>query len=134
MKMSVKLALALVLLGGSVNARFTREKAFIEAVKQGDLEIVKRLFTAVIDTKTFDQALREAARNGDQVIFDIIYPFASERGRTKGADSLRRHSKPSRTSRALRRHARSARLMKAALAKHATCSASCDVDGVCKAA
>lgn len=98
MNNSLKLTFALVLLCGSAGARVS-DTAFIQAVKEGDLELVDRLYSCVTTRETFDKALRAAARNGDGVLFNMLAPKASPRGFRKGLASLKRHTRSARVVR-----------------------------------
>lgn len=96
MNISTKVMLGLVLFAGSAYAKIGRsaeEVAFIEAARDGKMEVIDRLFECVRTTRTYDKALREAARNGNRVLYAKIAPFASHRGRRKAFKSLKRHAR-----------------------------------------
>ncbi len=94
MNTSVKLALGLILLCGSIDARYrpTEEWAFINAARDGKCEIVDRLIASFTSRRTYDKALRAAARKGDLVICCKIAPYASSKGRRKARESFEKHS------------------------------------------
>ncbi len=92
MNNSLKLSLALILFCGSACARVS-DKAFIDAVREGELGMVETLFPSINNYVTFDKALREAARNGDGELFNRLAPYASPRGFRKGLESLKRHNR-----------------------------------------
>lgn len=96
MNVSTKMMLGLLLFSGSLCAKIGRsseEVAFIDAARDGKMEIIDRLFDCVKTQRTYDKALREAARNGNRELFCKIAPRASQRGRRKALKSLKRHGR-----------------------------------------
>lgn len=93
MNTSLKLVLGCMLLVGSAYARVTKDKAFIDAVRYGDKPVIGALFNHINSRKTFDRALRAAARNGDHKLFNQLKRYSSHRGRRKGQKSLDRHTR-----------------------------------------
>jgi hypothetical protein len=73
--------------------RKTPDTTFIHAVKHGDVKTFERLYSFIEDQRTFDKALRAAARNGDAAMFHMIAPRASANARHRASDSLIRHHK-----------------------------------------
>ena len=90
MNMTTKALLGVLILSGSLCARSSEETAFINAVRDQKYEVVDRLFTCVKTRRTYDKALRAAARNCDTTLFNKIAPFASRQGRRKAKRSLER--------------------------------------------
>ena len=74
-------------------ARRSEEKAFIDAARDGKIEVVDRLFECVKTKRTWDKALHAAARNVDVELFNKIAPHASLRGYQRALHSLMRHHK-----------------------------------------
>lgn len=94
MNTSVKLALGLVLLCGSIEARYrpTVEWAFIDAARDGKHEIIDRLIASFTSRRTYDKALHAAARKGDLEMCCKIAPYASSKGRRIARESFESHT------------------------------------------
>jgi hypothetical protein len=85
----VALSLLSVLCFSSQAFFSTPNRAFVRAVKSGDVEVFERLYSTV-SPHAYNRALKSAARRGNMDLFRKIQPRASRTGIASGLRSLHR--------------------------------------------